>query len=1215
MPIPLRLLIVEDSQDDAALLAYALQRGGYAVTSARVDTPEAMRAALEQQAWDVITADHAMPQFSAPAALALAQALQPDAPFLIVSGEMDLNLAVALMRAGAQDYVQKGELARVLPAVERELQEAQVRRRQRQAEEALRESEDKYRSVFAAAANPVFLIDSAASAILDVNEAACRLYGYSREEFLQLKSTDLSAEPEASDRSIKAGERHVLLRYHRKKDGTAFPVDIGASFYEHAGRRQVIASVRDLTDYHQAQAALRQSEARYRALVQASPDAITLTDLTGRIVFANPQTAALRGSSGVEALIGLDALGLFPPEEAARARANLERTMETGSIKDVEYLMLKEDGSRIPISLSASVIRDDAGNPAALMAITRDITAHKQAEAAIQAQTEELQAQNERLTGQQEELQSQNEELLAQQEELQQAEQQLRESQSRYRTLFDDNASVLLLIDPAIGQIVDANAAAAAYYGYSVAELKAMKVSDINTLPPELISAEMAAALADRRNRFQFTHRLASGELRPVEVYSGPLTLNGRRLLLSVVHDISDRLQAEEVRSRLAAIVEASDDAIVGKTLDGVITNWNRGAELLYGYDAEEIIGRPISLLAPPGREDEIPAILARLRRGERIERFETLRRRKDGQVIPVSLAVSPIRTEDGRVAGAATIAHDISERHRAEQALRLQSAIGAHLSEGVNLVRASDGVLVYVNQALEDMFGYQPGELLGKHVSILNAPTETGDGRDRAVEIMEATQTKGAWKGEVENIRKDGTRFWSYGSASRFDHAEYGPVYITVQLDVTERKRTGAALQALNASLEQRVAERTAQVDAVNQELSTVNQKLMGALQSRDEFLASMSHELRTPLTSILGLAEALQMGIYGPLTEKQAASLHTVYESGQHLLSLIADILDLSKAEAGKLALQPETVSVADVCHASQLLVRGQANKKGLRFSLTLDYGVATLQADERRLKQILVNLLGNAVKFTPEGGEIGLDVVGDAEAGVARFIVWDTGIGVAPEVMPRLFKPFVQLDNRLNRETSGTGLGLALVQRLVALHGGSVTLESEGIPGRGSRFIVALPWRPHAEASSPAGGAARQVESGPGAARLPAGPGKQLLVAEDNPTTLAWLADVLAAKGFRVEQARDGLEALSRAQTCRPALIVLDVQMPGLSGLEVMRRLRSDAAFAGTPIIALTALAMPGDRERCLSAGATDYLTKPIHLNRLLSLVDDLLGGGQR
>jgi PAS domain S-box-containing protein len=430
----------------------------------------------------------------------------------------------------------------------------------------------------------------------------------------------------------------------------------------------------------------------------------------------------------------------------------------------------------------------------------------------------------------------------------------------------------------------------------------------------------------------------------------------------------------------------------------------------------------------------------------------------------------------------------------------------------------------------------------------------------------------------------------------------ENARLFQQAQQEIKERKQAQAALENERASLAQRVEQRTA-------ELSMANAQLARAARLKDEFLASMSHELRTPLNAILGMSEALQEQVYGSINSEQSECIREIEESGRHLLELINDILDLSKIEAGKAELLVSSVSVQSVCEASLRLVKQAAHKKQLKIFSELDEQVIALKADERRLKQMLVNLLSNAVKFTPPGGQVGLEVKSDAHQEAVHFIVWDTGIGIAQEDMKRLFRPFIQLDSRLSRQYPGTGLGLVLVYRLTRLHGGSVSVQSE--PGRGSQFTISLPWRkvtgeevaiyspPYLEETS-----IRPQSLLPSSE---ANLSPLLLLAEDNEANINTLSRYLVAKGYRLAIARDGQEAIERAKELRPNAILMDIQMPGIDGLEAIRRLRQETSLETTIIIALTALAMPGDRERCLSEGANEYLSKPVSLKELVQLLE--------
>ncbi|AUI68913.2 PAS domain S-box protein [Beggiatoa leptomitoformis] len=436
-----------------------------------------------------------------------------------------------------------------------------------------------------------------------------------------------------------------------------------------------------------------------------------------------------------------------------------------------------------------------------------------------------------------------------------------------------------------------------------------------------------------------------------------------------------------------------------------------------------------------------------------------------------------------------------------------------------------------------------------------------------------------------------------------QLDYGSYSTHYLMVIQDITEQKKIESALKAERVLLAQQVEKRTAALSDANLELAKANRL-------KDEFLASMSHELRTPLNAILGMSEALNEEVYGKLNEKQHKFLHHIHESGQHLLALINDILDLSKIEAGKVQLMLDTTNIAELCQSCLTLIKQQAENKKLHVHFHLDGQAQVIYADQRRLKQILLNLLSNAVKFTAEGGDIGLEVEHDAEKQAIHFIIWDKGIGIDNENMQQLFKPFTQLDSRLSRQYEGTGLGLVLVHRLTELHGGSIKVESQA--GQGSRFTVSLPavsekWRAYIQSEDP------QIVLKP-PSTINATIAQQaplILIAEDHLNNILVLIDYLMAHGYRVNTARTGTEALEQLHEETPHLILMDVQMPGMDGIEATRQIRLNAQFASLPIIAMTALTMPGDREQCLAAGMNDYISKPFALKQLLNLIQQYLG----
>ena len=399
-----------------------------------------------------------------------------------------------------------------------------------------------------------------------------------------------------------------------------------------------------------------------------------------------------------------------------------------------------------------------------------------------------------------------------------------------------------------------------------------------------------------------------------------------------------------------------------------------------------------------------------------------------------------------------------------------------------------------------------------------------------------------------------------------------------------------------LSEKLEQRVADRTAELVRANSELSRV-------MRSKDDFLSAMSHELRTPLNAILGLSESLAEGVYGDMNTKQVKSINTIAESGHHLLALINDLLDIAKIGAGKMELELTNTHVEDVCQASLRLVLELAQKKNLKLALSMDNKSVMLTADERRLKQILVNLLSNAVKFTPEGGSVTLATTCDVESESLMFSVRDTGIGIAAEDLSRLFSPFTQLDSKLSRQYAGTGLGLTLVLRLVEMHGGSVTVESE--IGKGSCFTIRIPCKgldtliTHNPSGTTSLSEITSIQELPSNTPL-------ILVADDNEINLMTVTDYLRANKLRVIQARDGLEAVKMVREHAPSLVLMDIQMPLMDGLDAIAHLRADDKHTAMPIIALTSRAMVGDRERCMAVGANDYLSKPVNMKQLVKTI---------
>jgi PAS domain S-box-containing protein len=664
-----------------------------------------------------------------------------------------------------------------------------------------------------------------------------------------------------------------------------------------------------------------------------------------------------------------------------------------------------------------------------------------------------------------------------------------------------------------------------------------------------------------------------------------------RRIARGVSHPQGDII--EQQRAFMLSIFDADPTLIFVKDRRGRFVFVNKAMGDSFSTSPDEIVLAHNAEVHHNAEElkvfDEVDQRVLQTLAPVRVEESVT---RPDGTVTWYDTHKRPLQASNGEtyVLG---ISVDITERRRIERLLhetnqRLELAVGA----GQLGLWDWDvgGKSVYFAPQWKAQLGYEDSELpnvLETWTGLMH-PEDCARVLQSVGEIIEDPSRGDRYMNEFRMRARDGSWRWiaGYGLVVRNERGE-GVRATGFHVDITERKEREVAQEVLSENLRQ------------------TNEHLARLGRMKDEFLANMSHELRTPLNAVLGQAEAMGEGIFGPLTEEQRAALRTIEESGQHLLALINDVLDVTKSNAGRLELEFAPVPVEDLCQESLRLVREQARRKGITVSYTSDGVVVGLWGDRRRLRQVLLNLLSNAKKFTREGGRIGLEVAARQAGAEVAFTVWDTGIGIAPGDRERIFEPFVQLDAGLARHHQGSGLGLTLVRHMVELHGGRLELESE--VGKGSRFTVVLPVESMEGAEAQKAEVARTKPRTP--TPLPLVMGRTVLIADDSEANTRHMEDYLRAHGFQVRLARDGEEAVRLCREVRPAVVLMDIQMPRFNGLEAIRLLRADANTAAVPMVALTALAMPGDRERCLEAGADAYLSKPVRLAEVLDLVKRL------
>ena len=396
------------------------------------------------------------------------------------------------------------------------------------------------------------------------------------------------------------------------------------------------------------------------------------------------------------------------------------------------------------------------------------------------------------------------------------------------------------------------------------------------------------------------------------------------------------------------------------------------------------------------------------------------------------------------------------------------------------------------------------------------------------------------------------------------------------------------AAISIDNAALHAAVQRQLQEIALQKHELEVANAQIRENSRLKSEFLANMSHELRTPLNAILGFSEILKDNLAGKMSAaQQHECLESIHASGRHLLNLVNDVLDLSKIEAGRLELQYEEFELGACISEVLTVVRPLAERGGVTLEVAIENDSVLLRADKGKFKQVLYNLLSNSIKFTPEGGQATVKAKAKPRAGQLVLQVKDTGIGIDPQHHDQIFSEFFQVQAADNRQFEGTGLGLALVRRLVGLHGGTIKVDSQ--LGRGTTMTVTLPLhglRPDGQMRN------------------------RILVIEDNPSSLELSTLVLRGQGFRVDTATDGQQGLQKAKSQPYDLILMDIQLPGIDGLTVTRLLKADPRTAQTPIVALSARAMVGDEKEALEAGCSGYITKPIAVKNFLSTVTEYL-----
>jgi PAS domain S-box-containing protein len=640
----------------------------------------------------------------------------------------------------------------------------------------------------------------------------------------------------------------------------------------------------------------------------------------------------------------------------------------------------------------------------------------------------------------------------------------------------------------------------------------------------------------------------------------------------------------------LAAIVASSDDAIIAKDLNGIIQSCNASAERIFGYPAEELVGRPVRILIPEDRQTEEDEILSRIRRGDRVDHFETVRRRKDGRHIDISLTVSPVRDAFGQIVGVSKIARDITERKRAAAELADQQArFRVTLESIADAVIATDvdGRVVFMNPVAEHLTGWRLDDAVGlaceRVFRIIREDSREADANPVRRVLAEGTPV--GLSNHTLLIARDGAERPIDDSGAPIRDSDGRIVgAVLVFRDVSERRRIERERQSAASERERLLAaERLARSEAEK------------ASRVKDEFVAMVSHELRTPLNAILGWTQLMSQDTADPSVIERG--LDVVARNTRMQAQLIADLLDISRIATGKLPLETRRVDLAAILREAIDTVQPEAEGRNIEIVRHIDEAIDSITGDPARLQQVVWNLLSNAIKFTPGGGRVTATL--SQHDGRIELVVTDTGVGVAPDVLPHVFERFQQADRSITRRFGGLGLGLSIVKHLVDLHGGTVRAESPG-PGEGATFTLTFP----IAAAMPSGIGTGLAGPATSTGHLVSLEGLSILVVEDEPDTREFLARLLGNHGATVATAATASEALARFHEARPDVLVSDIGLPDVDGYDLIRIIREQTAGGDLLAIALTAYARSEDRVRALDAGFQHHVSKPIDVAELIA-----------
>jgi len=1176
------------------------------------------------------------------------------------------------------------------------------------AEDKLKDSEEKYRSIFESV-QEVYFEASMDGTLLEVSPSIEVITKGHLKRDEMIGQSFAGIYENSSERVAYFSRLFELKRVNdyelrlKNKDGSIIPCAISAalSFDASGNPVKITGILRDITERKNAENALKvtleqlnqaklnleerveertkeilEISGLQKAILENAPIAVLTTNEEGIFQSINPIGEKMVGYSSDE-IIGKQSPLFFHDKDELKNFCIKTTQIKNPTNEEIygtalqymfhkttEWTWIRKNGEKFPVRIIHSSIVDGLGNLQGFMGIIIDITEEK---LAIET---------------------------------------LRESEERFHKMFKEHAAIMLLISPENGEILQANDTAGKFYGLDFAGNKSY-IHEINALSPTSIKDEMEMAAKQHRNYFIFPHKLATGEIRTVEVHSTPIEVRGKKVLFSVIHDITERKLAEDALNKSEAenraIIRAVPDLMFRISRDGTYLDCLSNNQTTLFVPREQFIGKTINQVLPPDLALQSMDAIEKASQNEDVAGFE------------YSLAINGKDSYfENRIIAIAddevlSIIRDISERKEMEAALKMQSAAFESFSLAI-IITDIKGRIQWANSAFTQLTGYSVDEAIGK---ITGELVKSGQQDKDFYKIFWNTLlNKEVWAGEMINRRKDGSLYYEEQTITPvLDSQGNISSFIAIKIDITERKklfhqladqrrRLADIIKGTNAgtwewnlqtgetkfneqwakiigytleeitpvsietwmkfahpddlktsgellekhfkgnldyySFESRMKHKNGEwiwvldkgsvhewdangkpllmsgihLDITEQKrietaLKEAKDEAVKVNQAKSEFLSRMSHELRTPMNSILGFAQLLEMGI---LNDKQRGGVKHIMQSGKHLLELINEVLDISRIESGRLSISLEPVQINNLLSEMVDIIQPLASERDIKIFIPENDNIqAYVKADRQRVKQVMINLVNNAIKYNREGGSVTIKSCrlnsNNESPRRIKIIVTDTGYGITESDIPKLFIPFERIGAEKTM-TEGTGLGLAVVKKLMDAMGGEIGVDS--IEDQGSSFWIVLP-----EAMSPKDHAVQNGELNHDDGSTLSGTGTILYI-EDNTSNIELVEQILVSQrsSIKLYSEQLGKNSVAKAIEYQPDLILLDLNLPDIHGSEVLEMLQQDDRTNNIPVIIISAEAMPHQLLKLLKAGAKNYLTKPLDVQLFIRIIDQFL-----